>query len=231
MEATRCERLELPEVRRRSRPLGRFLPRDGRPVASYPRYAAALGHAAVLPSLPQHLLMPTARERAADLKYAAIAKRHGMRNSLRIMWEARRAGISPSLACALMTKETGDATTVKGGGNNVFGHDPTIYAGAGKVTKAKYLAYKRQRGRTHMQGVGPGQLTFWTVQDAADNLGGCWVPKYNIRIAFGLLAGQIKAHGKRDGIRRYNGTGPAAEAYANSVLRMEKVWHKRLHGR
>ena len=45
-----------------------------------------------------------------------------------------------------------------GGGSNVFGHDPTIFVGAGTVTRAKYLEYKRQRvasGNTLMQGVGP----------------------------------------------------------------------------
>ena len=32
-----------------------------------------------------------------------------------------------------------------GGGKNVFGHDPTIFVGAGTVTKAKYLEYKKRR--------------------------------------------------------------------------------------
>lgn len=76
-----------------------------------------------------------------------------MDNSLRIIREARRAGIAISLGFALIEHESG--------GKNIFGHDPTIYVGAGDVTKAKYLAYKRQRGssgRGGMQGVGPCQL-------------------------------------------------------------------------
>ena len=45
--------------------------------------------------------------------------------------EAERAGLPLALACALLEKESS-------GGRNVFGHDPTIFAGAGKVTRANY---------------------------------------------------------------------------------------------
>jgi len=47
--------------------------------------------------------------------------------------EAQHAGLRLAVACAMLEKETA-------GGHNVFGHDPTIFVGAGKVTKAKYLA-------------------------------------------------------------------------------------------
>jgi hypothetical protein len=139
---------------------------------------------------------------------------------MRIILEARRAGIPVSLGFALVEQESGF--------RNVFGHDPTIYVGAGKVTKSKYLAYKRARGTRHMQGVGPCQLTWWQTQDAADALGGCWVPRHNIRQAFATLARNIKANGLHDGVRAYNGSGPKAEAYAGSVLAKQARWHKRL---
>lgn len=174
--------------------------------------------------------MATVKENAADLKYALIAKRYGMKNSLRIAYEARAAGIKTSLAFAVAVQETGDRDNVKGGGLNVFGHDQTIYVGAGPVTKTNYHGYLSRRGHTHMQGVGPFQLTWWEFQDAADRLGGCWIVKYNARYAMRALRALIKDHGEREGVKRYNGTGPAAEAYVNSVLRMEKIWHKRLYG-
>jgi hypothetical protein len=79
-----------------------------------------------------------------------------------------------------------------------------------------------------MQGVGPLQLTWWATQDAADKIGGCWVPKNNIRIGFHLLASLIKNYDTKGGVRRYNGAGPRAEAYADSVLARRDKWHRRL---
>lgn len=165
--------------------------------------------------------------RLADAKYALIAKRQGMSGSLRLLWEARAAGLTPSLALALREQESG----VKGDGN-IFGHDPTIYAGAGKVTKAKYLAYRHARGATGkggMQGVGPLQLTYYTFQDEADQLGGAWQPKYNYRVGFRALAALVQQHGKRKALAVYNGgEGNPNYSYADSVLRHEKTWHERL---
>lgn len=165
-------------------------------------------------------------EKLADARYAAIAKRHGLQNSLRALWEARDAGISPALALAMLEQESG--------GRNVFGHDPTIFAGAGEVTKAKYLAYREKRrasGNRLMQGVGPMQLTWWEFQDGADRLGGCWIVKYNLRYGYRRLAANIKQHGLWQGVQRYNGSGPAAVAYKNSVFARYEKWHVRLHGK
>src|ERR687894_390055 len=95
-----------------------------------------------------------------------------------VVEEAKRAGLRLDYACAMLQKESG-------GGSNVFGHDPTIFVGAGKVTKAKYLDYKRRRvasGNRLMQGVGPTQLTYYTLQDRADAQGGCWKPRINMRV-------------------------------------------------
>lgn len=169
--------------------------------------------------------MATVKELAADARYARIGKKYGLENSLRALWEGRRAGISPSLSLAMLEQESG--------GKNVFGHDPTIFIGAGTVTKSKYLAYRNARrasGNRRMQGVGPLQLTWWEFQDGADRLGGAWIPKYNLRYGYQRLAASIKSNGKREGIKRYNGSGAAAEAYVKSVLAREAKWHKRLHG-
>lgn len=146
------------------------------------------------------------------------AKLKGARWPNIIIREARRAGIPVSLGFALVEQESGFT--------NVFGHDPTIFVGAGKVTRAKYAQYKAARGHTHMQGVGPCQLTWWATQDRADKLGGCWVPQYNIRVAFETLAGNIKQHGLAAGIAAYNGTGPAAAAYSRSVQIKARKWHE-----
>jgi hypothetical protein len=155
-----------------------------------------------------------------DIALAIKAKRHGAKYALRIVLEARRAGIPVSLGFAIVEQETGF--------RNVFGHDPTIFIGAGVVTKQKYLAYRKQRGRTRMQGVGPAQLTWWAYQDEADALGGCWVPKHNICVGMKVLAGLIAVWGREAGIARYNGSGPAASRYAQQVLCKQRRWHDRL---
>ena len=93
-----------------------------------------------------------------------------------------RGGHPPLRRLRLPAQETG-------GGRNVFGHDPTVFAGAGKVTRSKYLAYKHVRQRTgEMQGVGPMQLTWWSYQDRADRLGGAWKPYPNMLVGFRHLA-------------------------------------------
>jgi hypothetical protein len=156
-----------------------------------------------------------------NILLARKAKKHGMVNSLRTVIEAKRAKLPVSLGFALVEQETGN-------GANIFGHDPTIYAGAGKVTRAKYKDYKRRRGHSLMQGVGPLQLTWWSTQDAADALGGCWAPKNNLRVGFSTLAVLIRQYGYAKGIERYNGAGPAAEAYSRSVRGRQLAWHRRL---
>jgi hypothetical protein len=159
---------------------------------------------------------------ARDEELAQIAKHHGANYSLRIIREARRAKVPISLAFAIVEQESNF--------QNVFGHDPTIFVGAGKVTKEKYLAYKKQRGsrgQGGMQGVGPMQLTWYEFQDDADRLGGCWVAANNIRVGLTLLGKLIVNHGTRTGVARYNGTGPQANRYATEVLEKQEKWHRR----
>lgn len=159
-----------------------------------------------------------------DIALARTAKKHGANYSLRIIQQARKSEIPISLGFALIEQESNF--------KNVFGHDPTAsipnsWKGT-KVTKKKYLDYKKHRelGRG-MQGVGPAQLTWWAYQDEADRRGGAWVPKHNISFAFDHLASLIKSKGMREGIAAYNGSGPAAQRYADSVLAKQERWHKR----
>jgi hypothetical protein len=167
-----------------------------------------------------------------DLQLAHRARSHGAHYSLRIIREARRAGIPISLGFALIDQETG------GEFKNLWGHDSTIFIGGhdrkngkrySRVTRGSYKEYKRQRGTTKMQGVGPAQLTWWEFQDAADRRGGCWKPRHNIAIGFQLLADLIRKHGTTHaGVAAYNGSGAAAQSYADEVLRKRNNWHKRL---
>jgi hypothetical protein len=110
-----------------------------------------------------------------------VAWRNGINNPYLVMQVCDKVGLPFHVACAMLEKESN-------GGDNVFGHDPTIFVGAGRVTKEKYLKYKAERKRTgKMQGVGPAQLTWWEFQDEADRLGGAWRPRYNMQVGFRLL--------------------------------------------
>ncbi len=163
-----------------------------------------------------------ARKRLRRLRHAAVLKRHGFKKPLTMLDEADRAGISHALAAALTEQESTN-------GSNVFGHDPvrnTVKGGA--VTEARYKEYKRQRkAGMGMQGVGPVQLTWWEFQDAADKMGGAWRPRYNWRVGFTRLRALIKEHGFAKGIERYNGSGPAAEAYSREVRQKWAKWKRR----
>jgi soluble lytic murein transglycosylase-like protein len=159
-----------------------------------------------------------------DIALAYRIKRHGGNYALRTVIEARRAGVPVSLLCAFLTQESNFS--------NVFGHDAVRNPiKGGKVTKARYLAYRHYRDAGYgMQGVGPCQLTWIGFQQQADRLGGCHIPRHNIRVGAELIRSLLRAHpgNEHAAIARYNGTGPAAEAYADSVLHLQKTWHERL---
>lgn len=160
-----------------------------------------------------------------DIRRARIAKKFGANYVWRTLYEARRAGLGPAAAIALIEQESGF--------RNVYGHDPTgNHVGAGLVTEANYRDYKRKRDRGckgcgGMQGVGPAQLTWWEYQDKADKLGGAWIPRNNIRVAMELLAPLVKKHGLRKALAIYNGgtTHPNFN-YADQVLERRAKWRK-----
>jgi hypothetical protein len=130
-------------------------------------------------------------------------------------------------AATLLEKESG-------GGRNVWGSDPVPTAGAyvkgGEVTRDNYRAYRAAlaAGTAGTQGVGPCQLTWRGYQDAADQLGGCWQWQHNVRVGFTTLRQLQAVSGVRDGFRRYNGSGPMAERYADDAMAKLQRWTDRL---
>lgn len=141
---------------------------------------------------------------------------------------AAAAGLDLAAAAVVLLKESG-------GGNNVWGHDgvavaPNTYAKGAVVTKPAYLAYRAAvlGGRAGRQGVGPMQLTWGGYQSQADALAGCWDWTSNITVGFAALAAHIRNAGLRNGFRDYNGSGPAAEAYADDAMARYLVWRTRL---
>lgn len=183
---------------------------------------------------PKKKPKPAVKPKPVDKRVAAI-RQHGIVIPGQVVIdEAHRAGVPLEVACAILMQETG-------GGRNAWGHDPTIFVGGydarhnihygETVTEAAYRAYLAQRGPAGhggMQGVGPCQLTYFAFQDEADREGGCWQPRFNIRVGFRYLAGNIRHDGLRAGIAAYNGAGPAAQHYADSVLALTGQWRQHL---
>ncbi len=133
-----------------------------------------------------------------------------------VAWDAsQQVGVPYWATCAFLVQESG-------GGHNVFGHDPTIFVGAGEVTKAKYTEYKAERVKTgKCQGVGPMQLTFHTFQDEADALGGAWLPEHNVTEGLRILKGFIDNGSTwHQAAFHYNGS----EAYAVQMDGRFALW-------
>jgi hypothetical protein len=157
------------------------------------------------------------------------ARRHGVHAAYAeaiMRSTSRYQHVGFALGLALIQQESGF--------RNVFGHDPTSsiprsWMGT-LVTRAKYRVYRaaRKLGRG-MQGVGPGQLTWYETQDLADQRGGCWRREINIDVAIATLAARIRDYGYADGIRRYNGSGPAAERYSREVRARAAAWRRTLN--
>lgn len=141
--------------------------------------------------------------------------------------EAKIQRLGLPLACAMLTMESH-------GGAMIFGHDrdalgPCPGYGWGTVTKARYAAFKTARDATgRSNGVGACQLTSPGLQDDADALGGCWKVRPNLAVGFKYLHDKIQEHGLEIGVASYNGSGPAADHYAQEVLAIA-AWFKARH--
>ncbi len=150
---------------------------------------------------------------------------HGIQRATEVVQLAREEGLDLAAAATMLEKESG-------GGDNVFGHDPVstggIYRYGQPVTKDVYERYReaREKGKIPPQGVGPTQLTSPGFQDQADAAGGCYDWAVNVKVGFGILAGEIRANGVRGGFRAYNGS----DAYAGDAMQKLAVWQSRLAG-
>jgi hypothetical protein len=143
---------------------------------------------------------------------------HGFHNIDAICGAAEKAD-RPTIqrCCAMLLNESS-------GGFNIYGHEgplPELYGQ--EVTQANYQLYKAARARGEgVNGVGPTQITSAGLQIQAENLGGCWNPLYNMDVGFHFLHELIERYGAWGGFEHYNGSGPAAERYAD-----EAIFHER----
>ena len=167
---------------------------------------------------PETTLLATAAP--ADILTAG-----GIQRAPEVIELAAAVGLDLAAAAVMLEKESG-------GGHQIWGHDGVstggIYVPGSPVTQAAYLAYKAKRSQLGCQGVGASQLTFYALQDEADAEGGCWDWRPNVTVGFRTLAGLIKANGLQSGFRHFNGSGPAAEAYAADAMAKYDTWRVRL---
>jgi len=169
---------------------------------------------------------------------ADIMTAGGIQQAAAVVELATITGLDLAVACTLLEKESG-------GGRNVWGSDGVATGGAytkgGPVTRANYEAYRRAlaAGQAGAQGVGPTQLTYRPYQDRADQLGGCWDPRANMRAGFEILAGLIGKYGEERGFAAYNGGDragqragviPDADQYGRDAMVRLARWRAQLGG-
>jgi hypothetical protein len=162
-------------------------------------------------------------------KLVRVIASYGIANAQAAV-EAQAKGAKPILSQCLAMLEN-EST-----GRNVFGGEGSacpVEWYEQDVTEERYVVYRerRDRGMTP-NGVGPTQITDPSLQIEAQELGGCWKPVHNMEVGFSFLHGLIEEHGAREGFRSYNGSGPAAIAYAERAMRWAEIWHARFvaHG-
>jgi hypothetical protein len=159
---------------------------------------------------------------------ATVLTNYGLGLADELVTAAQLEGIDLAVAATVIEKESA--------GRNIWGSDTHVTAGTytpgGPVTQANYLAYRAavQAGRIGRNGCGPAQCTSASYQNQADALGGCWDPVANMRSGFRGIQALINQYGVFGGFEHYNGSGPAAIAYANDSMARYAVWQQRLAG-
>src|SRR5215210_2075613 len=125
-----------------------------------------------------------------------------------IVEEAESAGLDLSLACALVDQESD--------GRNIFGCD---HGEVGDRPPYCHQVVTEERVKKliaspFMNGVGLTQLTWFTLVEDAEDLGGAHEPRNQCRVGFRLLKGYLEKYPYREALGAYN----VGEANRRSVL-------------
>lgn len=167
---------------------------------------------------------------ASQKRQAAIVARY-LQNADAEVYSAHYVGLDLAIACTTTQLETG--------GRNIYGADPaSAWMNDGPhgvlwehtVTKANYEWFVAdvKAGRVS-NGVGPKQLTSLSLLEAADARGGAWLPQHNCAEGDRFFLGLLHSEGSTwAAFRSYNGSGPAAEAYADRAVAIVATWRSRL---
>lgn len=148
-----------------------------------------------------------------DLKLARVAKKHGAKSALRILYEARRQGLDYSWLLAMIEQESEF--------ENIFGgdHGPGVAYYHQKVTNAKV---RNLMAWGLYNGIGYTQLTSPEyVRMAQRRPGGAASVRNQIIIGAAVLKG--KTDGDMSKAWRYNGD----PAYQQEIQPRAERWHAR----
>lgn len=145
-------------------------------------------------------------------------KRKGVKQPYVVIDEAKKADIRVATALALLENETGIPQ------RNVFGCDH----GEGRAFCHEHVTKERVQkllASGLANGIGWPQLTYRPYVLEAEKLGGAHKPRFQMRVAFRVLRGNYdRTNSLREMYRLYNGSGPAAEAYALLALQRREKW-------
>jgi hypothetical protein len=165
---------------------------------------------------------------AARVRMANRLRRQDVRSPYMVLAECDRAGLPRAIGLAMLERETGMPQ------RNIFGCDWGPQGGSppycgDAVTRDRVNAMQAS-GKPN--GVGWTQLTWPAFVQRAEDMGGAHLPKYQMRVGFGVLAALIDTHGLLAGVKAYNGTGPAADEYAHDVVHVKAPrWREILEGK
>lgn len=143
---------------------------------------------------------------------------HGFSNVDAIVGAAEMQDRPTIQRCAALTLNE------SAGGLNIYGREgstPELYGQV--VTKENYEGIYLPNIGEGQNGIGPCQLTSAGYQQDADRLGGVWNAYCNCQVGFRLLHELIERYGVWAGAMHYNGSGPAAERYADEFVSHERA--------
>lgn len=151
-------------------------------------------------------------------------RQHKVRKPHLVIKEAKRAGLPLPDALAMLEQETGIPQ------KNIFGCDQGSILCHEKVTRKSVRRLVHHiRGGGIPNGVGWTQITYQPFVYQAQDLGGAWKPKYQMRVGFKVLADLIRQHGVQQGHAAYNGTGAAAQQYGRVAVELRRKWQRILN--
>lgn len=176
-------------------------------------------------------------------KHVEALHKHDVESPWVVLSEADRAeakvgGLDVNfrvILIAILRQETGIPQ------RNIFGCDHGPQGGQppfcqdrctkGRVNELVELLRDGATRFQNMNGVGWTQLTWYEKVLRCDNFdGGASIPRNQVRVGAEDLAQLIKSYGQAEGIRRYNGSGPSAEAYRDSVINVHMPWARQALG-
>lgn len=139
------------------------------------------------------------------------------------VYSAYYTGLDLSVACA--------TTQLESNGQHIYGNDPGTEWMQGldgkPVTKDNYLTFVKPGvyGGKTLNGIGVKQLTSLGLVQAADARGGAWNVQHNCAEGDRFFLELLRQTGSLwQAFMSYNGSGPAAVAYADHAVSVVAQW-------